>query len=303
MGFDRVTIVGPGLIGGSLGLALKAKKLVNHVVGVGWREASLRAALAVGAIDSWTLDLAKGVKEADWVVLATRVGLVCELGIRAIPAMKSGAILSDVGSTKAEVVAMIGPHVRPDVHFVAMHPLAGSERRGVEAANAALFAGSVCVLTPTPRSNAKSLETVSAVWRALGAQVATMSPAAHDLILAQVSHLPHLTAACLLSAIGDDALPYGAGGLRSATRIAAGDPELWMDIFRSNRRNLLETIERLEKVLEDVRGFLSVGDDAALLAMLKSAQQKRQSLEAGAPEAHTPTALPKAARPRGRKGR
>jgi prephenate dehydrogenase len=280
MPFERVTIVGPGLIGGSLGLALKAKKLVSHVVGVGRREASLRAAQAVGAVDSWTLDLAQGVKDADWVVLATRVGLVCELGIRAIPAMKSGAILSDVGSTKAEIVAMIEAHVCRGVGFVGMHPLAGSERRGVEAANAGLFAGSVCILTPTKHSNAGSLEAVSATWRAVGACVKVMSPAAHDAILAQISHLPHLAAACLLNAIDESALAYAAGGLRSATRIAGSDPELWLDIFRSNRRNLLDSVERLEKVLEDIRGVLSVGDDEALLAMLTRAQEKRQALEA-----------------------
>lgn len=230
-------------------------------------------------MDHWTLDLAEGVKDADWVVLATRVGLVCELGIRAIPLMKNGAILSDVGSTKTEIVAMIEPHVRPGVRFLGMHPLAGSERRGVEAANAALFAGSMCILTPTKRSHVGCVAAVSAVWRALGARVTTMSPAEHDLILAQVSHLPHLAAACLLNAIDGKALAYGAGGLRSATRIAASDPALWLDIFRSNRRNLLDGVERLEKVLEDIRGFLSVGDDEALLAALTKAQKKRQALE------------------------
>jgi prephenate dehydrogenase len=279
MGFERVTIVGPGLIGGSLGLALKAKRLAKHVVGVGRRESSLRAAQAVGAIDSATLDLAEGVKDADWVVLATRVGLITEMGIRAIPLMKSGAVLSDVGSTKGEIVSMIEPHVRGGVHFVGMHPLAGSERKGVEAANAALFAGSVCILTPTQKTNAGCVKTISATWRSLGARVVVMSPAEHDAILAQVSHLPHLVAAALLHSIDEGAIAYAAGGLKSVTRIAAGDPELWQDIFRSNRRNLLASVEQFEKVIEDIRGWLSVGDDEDLLAALKKAQEKRRALE------------------------
>lgn len=282
MEFERVTIIGPGLIGGSLGLALKAGKLVKHVVGVGRREASLRAAQAVGAIDSWTLDVGKGVQDADWVVLATRVGLVCELGARAMTHMKPGSVLSDVGSTKAEIVSALEAQARAvgaSVRFVGAHPLAGSERRGAEAANASLFAGSVCVLTPTARTDRTGLEAVSRVWEKIGARVVMMSPEEHDAVLAQVSHLPHLAASCLLAALDEGALPYAAGGLRSTTRIAAGDPELWLDIFRSNRRHLVKMLERLEKVVEDVRGYLSVGDDAALAAMLKSSQEKRQSLD------------------------
>lgn len=279
VGFDRVTIVGPGLIGGSLGLALKAKGLTRHVTGVGRRETSLRAAQNAGAIDSATLNLVEGVKEADWVVLATRVGLVGEMALRAIPAMKPGAILSDVGSTKAEIVAFIEPHLRRDIHFVGTHPLAGSERRGVDAANAALFAGCICILTPTSNTDPKSLEVVSKIWQAIGARVVKMSPNEHDTVLAHVSHLPHLLAACLINSIPEDVLPFGAGGLRSTTRIAASDPELWLDILQTNRRNLLDALDRFENHLKEIRDWLCVDDHKALLAALTKAQQRRRSLE------------------------
>jgi prephenate dehydrogenase len=278
MRFDSVTIIGVGLIGGSLGLALKKKGAARKVIGVGHRESSMRRALERGAIDESHLHIEDAVADSDWVVLAASVGLIPEHGRRAAARMKSGSILSDVGSTKELICAELEKVARDDLSVIGMHPLAGSERRGIEAARADLFESTVCILTPGARSKPQDVEKVSQIWQALGAKVHMLTPHEHDRLLAGASHLPHVVAAALLNSLPEDCLPFGAGGLRDMTRIASGDPDLWRDICAANRRRIVEAIERFQEEAERFQRALTAEDDELVRNLLNAAKQRRDGL-------------------------
>ena len=277
MQFGTVCIVGPGLIGGSIGLGLKARKLVKTVVGVGHRPSSLECARKMSAIDTGVLQVEDAVKDADIIILATSVNQIVDLAKRIIPLMKSNAILTDVGSTKAYIVEQIAHHVRKDVAFVGAHPIAGSEQRGVEFASKDLFVGATCIITPLD-GQTKESETIAQLWRLLGARVMYLSPQQHDEILSFVSHTPHLIASSLINAIKKEYLDCGASGLRDTTRVASGDPELWVNIFEQNRENMIKSIDRFMVELNGFREDLLNKDNAALLERLKRAKSARDSV-------------------------
>jgi len=279
--FQRVVIVGPGLIGGSLGMALRAGGLARHVVGVGHRRESLDLAVAMGAVDEATLDLPSAVPEADLVVLATSVGKICEQAGVVIPRMKRGALLTDAGSVKGAVCDAVAQaldeHPGADVRFVGGHPLAGSERRGIRAARKDLYQGAACVITPPADTDPEALAKVRAMWEAVGCRVVQVPPDLHDRLLAQISHLPHAVAACLVNAVCDEALGLAAGGFMDTTRVASGDPGLWVDICTANRGALAEA---LRAFAEEVKGFadaLAAGDADALSARLARAKSRRDA--------------------------
>ena len=278
-GFERTTIVGVGLIGGSLGLALRERKLSAEVVGVGYREATLRRAEERGAIDRWTLDLAAGVSGADAVVVCTPVGLVAAKSAAALPAMKPGSILTDVASTKATITSKVEAALREGIAFVPAHPMAGSERRGNESARADLFEGARVILTPTDRTPGAAVAVVRGMWESVGATVETLDIREHDRIVAEISHLPHLVAPAILNAADAASLPYAATGLRDTTRIAASDVGLWLDIFKDNRRNLLAGLRKFGVELAAVREALERSDWSALAEILERARERRRSLE------------------------
>jgi len=275
--FERVAIVGPGLIGGSIGMCLRQRELAGRVVGIGRRERSLQNAMAVGAIDESTLDLREGVAGADLVVLATPVSAFADLTSAAAPALKSGAILTDVASTKGGVVRAISAALsqRPDIVYVPTHPMAGSEQRGALAAQADLFEGAVCIITPLSSAEHEAEAQVVSMWDALGARTVIMTPEEHDHVVARISHVPHLVAAALIDLVTEDQTQLCGGGLRDTTRIASGDPDLWMDICAANRdeirRALTEYIERLQRAAE----WLNSGDLEQLRKMLAHAKDKR----------------------------
>ena len=273
-----MTIVGLGLIGGSLGLALKRRRIAREVVGVSRRASTLRRAKARGAVDWGTTDLARGVRDADVVVLATPVDAILTQGRRAARLMRRGAILTDVGSTKAEIVRALERAVPSGVAFVGAHPLAGSEQRGIEAADPALFDRSLCVVTPTPHTPRAALAAVERLWHAAAGETIRMSPAAHDQALAGGSHLPHLIAYSLALAVDTTALPRGPRSFLDMTRVAKSDPELWDDIFLTNRAAVLAAARRFERALADLRGRLARQDRAGLRRLLARAQAKRRAL-------------------------
>lgn len=277
MQFGTVCIVGPGLIGGSIGLGLKARKLVKTVIGVGHRASSLECARKMHAIDTGALQVEDAVRDADIIILATSVNQIVDLAKRIIPLMKSNAILTDVGSTKAYIVEQITHYVRKDVAFVGAHPIAGSEQRGVEFASKDLFVGATCIITPLS-GQTKESETIAQLWRLLGARVMYLSPQLHDEILSFVSHTPHLVASCLINAIKKEYLDCGASGLRDTTRIASGDPELWVNIFEQNRENMIKSIDRFMVELNGLREDLLKKDNAALLERLRRAKGARDSV-------------------------
>jgi prephenate dehydrogenase len=285
--FERVTIIGVGLIGGSLGLVLRRRGLARRVVGVGHRQASLDRAVEVGAVDAGTLSVAEGVAGAELVVLATPVGRIEAQAAAGAPHLARGAIVTDVASTKGRLVAALDPMIaRAGGRFVGAHPLAGSHERSVDAAREDLFEGATVVVTPTGATDGAALALVEALWCAAGARIIRVSPADHDAVLAFTSHLPHLAAAALALAVGGcgvgksagGAGAFTAGGFKDATRIAASDPALWRDIFLDNRESVLAALDALEAHLADFRAALRRGDGAALEAALTDAKTVRDRL-------------------------
>ena len=276
--WDTVAIVGVGLIGGSIGLALRRRQLARHVIGIGRRAASLRAAKRVGAVTATTLDLAKGAAQAELVVVCTPVGRIVKDVIAAAAASQSGCLITDAGSTKAEIVAALDGRLNGKTHFVGSHPLAGSEKNGPGAASAELFVDRTVVITPTKTTRAADLAGLAAFWTGLGANVVSMSAATHDRILAATSHLPHLAASALAAATSEEDLPWVASGWLDTTRVAAGDAELWRQIFESNRPQLLKALTKYEKTLAALRRAIERGDEKKLTEILLQAKHKRDAV-------------------------
>ena len=279
--WNQVTIIGAGLIGGSLGLALKKFGLAAAVVGVGHRQASLDDALALGAVDRVVLDPAIGVRGSDLVVLATPVSLFRKTLESAGPALAPAAIVIDVGSTKAAVVESMESLMPDGREFVGCHPIAGSERRGIAHARADLFSGAVCVVTPTDRTPADALGRVITTWARVGMTVRILSPGQHDRLLAEVSHLPHIVAASLVKAIGPEAESLAGPGWADTTRVASGDPALWRDILISNAAEVAAAIEKFQDTLAAFRDALRRGDAARLEALLAESKGRRDGRVSG----------------------
>ena len=273
--FRTVAIIGVGLLGGSLGLALRQRKLARRVIGVGRRQSSIDRAMAVGAIEEGTLDIRAGVADAELAVLATPVGTMVDLARQAADAMPRGSLMTDVGSTKSRLVRGIEEVAGDRVRYVGSHPMAGSEKRGVDEASAALFDGALCFVTSTQRTDPRALAAVIELWQALGARVRTVNPGEHDRLVAYTSHLPHVVAAALVNVAMSDSLAVAGAGFRDTTRVASGDPRMWADVCLENRERLLEAIGHLENELRTLRGVLAKGDEDELLAWLESAKAIR----------------------------
>ncbi|MBW2690298.1 MAG: prephenate dehydrogenase/arogenate dehydrogenase family protein [Deltaproteobacteria bacterium] len=281
---DKLAIVGVGLIGGSLALALKEAGAVGHVVGVGRGLANLETALRLGVVDSFTQDLAEGVADADVVFLATPVLALGTVAEQAMPHLKSGAIITDGGSVKQAVIDAIEPHLRDDVHFVPGHPIAGTENSGAEAAFATLYHDRRCILTPTERTAEKPLEVIRQMWQLVGSQVVVMDVDKHDRVLAAISHLPHMVAYALVNAVGaydrydENLLAYSAGGFRDFTRIASSDPTMWRDIAQTNREALLEMMEQFETFFAELKEDVAVGSGERLFEFFRRSKQSRDEI-------------------------
>lgn len=275
--WDKVAILGVGLIGGSVGLALRERGLARRVVGIGRRAASLRMARKVGAVTATTLDLPRGVAGAELVVVATPVRQIVGHVRQAAEHCASGALIIDAGSTKGEIVAELKESFGRGVRFVGSHPLAGSEKAGPAEARSDLFAGRTVVITPSTATTEQDLRETAAFWSALGAVVRSMSPDEHDRELAATSHLPHLAASAIAHATPAECLPLVASGWLDTTRVAAGDAQLWTQIFESNRRHVLAAVGRLQKSLSVLRGALRKGDSEELARLLDEAKRKRDA--------------------------
>jgi prephenate dehydrogenase len=280
--FDRLVIVGPGLIGGSLGLAVREKRLARRIVGVGRRSESLAQAVKLGAVDETSLDLESAAAEADLLVLATGVEMIARHAAAVLPRMRKDAVLTAVGSAKAAICRSIerafsASTAAERVRFVGGHPMAGSERRGIASARADLFRGAVCILTPTPGTDpdGAGLEIVRELWEAVGCRVRETTPEAHDRLIAQISHLPHVVAACLVNAASDEALGLAASGFLDTTRVASGEPALWVEICMANREALLAALAALGQEMNVLARALNSGDARALEALLARAKSRR----------------------------
>jgi prephenate dehydrogenase len=278
MHIHTLTIVGAGLIGGSIGLAVRRRGLAGRIVGVGRQSASLERARQLGAIDEGMLDLAAAVGRAEVAVFCTPVDQIAAQVLAAAPGCAAGTLLTDAGSTKAQIVQTIEGRLPPGVTFVGSHPLAGSEKRSVEHARADLFEGRVTVVTRTVRTDPAALERTCTLWQALGAHVKVMDPAAHDNALALTSHLPHLVAAALAGILPPALYELTASGFRDGTRVAAGDPDLWTAILLQNRSALLEAVGLLQGRLRDFTQALAAQDHPAVDALLGHAKKVRDAL-------------------------
>lgn len=282
MRWQRVAIVGVGLMGGSLGLALKERDLAAQVVGVGRRKRSLTRALRRGACDEITTDIAAGVRKAEMVVVATPVGSALSVIQAAAPVLGPDSVLTDVASTKSHIVRAAESHLgHEQLRFVGGHPLVGSEKKGVQHAQAELYEGATVVLTPVEGTDPGALDQVRQLWRSVGATSTLLSPEEHDTILAQTSHLPHLVASALVNALARGWGRYGGPGFLDSTRVAASDPALWKDIFLSNATEVVRALARFRKQLENLENALAA-EPEALEGLLTRAQRARRSLDAGA---------------------
>ena len=273
---EQVPVVGVGLLGGSVGLALQAIGFAGRRVGVGRRASSLRKAMAVDAVDEVTRDIAKGVAGADLIVLCSPIGRFEPLLRGMAEALKPGAIVTDVGSTKVHVVRIAQRLLPKHVHFVGSHPIAGSEKTGVAFARADLFERALCLVTPTKHTNKAAVQTVRAFWKSLGAHVQSISPADHDRLLARVSHLPHVVATALVHlSLKNDAIDLAGPGFADTTRTASGDPAMWTDILATNRKAMVRNIDQLITELTRLRNRLERDQLQAVCDWLAAGKQAR----------------------------
>ncbi|MEZ0265029.1 MAG: prephenate dehydrogenase [Phycisphaerae bacterium] len=278
MHLKRLSILGVGLLGGSIGLAARSKLSHCHVVGYGHRRETLARAQEIGAIHEVADNLGEAVKDADLVVLCTPVSLFGEVLKGIAGSLKDGAIVTDVGSTKRSVVQSARTLIPPHARFVGSHPMAGSEKRGVEFARTDLFENALCILTPEDAAGPIAVAAVEDFWRLLGMRTCRMTPADHDAALADVSHLPHAVAAALVNMQQPEAMRLSGKGFLDATRIAGGDGGLWRDIFLDNADNLRASIARLRQALDEFEGLIDAREGDQLRAWLDAAAARRDEL-------------------------
>ena len=278
----RLAVIGVGLLGGSVAKAARAQRIAHEVVGIGRDVSRLQAALHDGVIDHATSDLAEGLRDADFVLLAAPVLAIEELLERAWDAMAPDAIVTDVGSSKSAIVRKAEALARRrPLAFVGSHPMAGSEKSGYAVSRADLFQGALVVVTPTEACAPDATKTVTAFWEHCGARVITLDPASHDAAVAAISHLPHLVACALVDGVSratPDALALAARGFKDTTRIAAGDPTMWQEIFLANRAPLVEALAAFRRALEDLERTVERGDADALQAELARIKAVRDRL-------------------------
>lgn len=272
--FNKVAIIGTGLIGGSLALAIKKKGLAGEIIGVSRHKKTLLLAKRIGAIDKGSQDL-KVIQDADLVILATPVSTIIKLAVKISKIIKKECLVTDVGSTKQAIVSKL-ERIFPQ--YVGSHPLAGSEKRGVLNADPRLFKDSLCILTATRNTHKAAQEKIKRLWNNLGAKVISVAPDAHDKILSFVSHLPHLVAFSLIGAVPSNYLKFASTGLKDTTRVAASSSEMWSDIFLSNQKNVLKSIGLFQNNLSLIKSAIQRKDKKLLNKILKEAKEKREAL-------------------------
>jgi prephenate dehydrogenase len=282
--FERMAIIGVGLIGGSLARILREKGEVGEVVGIGRGEANLQRAVELGVIDRYCCDPVAGVAGADLVFLSTPVCTIAPLVGRIAPALAPGCIVTDGGSVKGEIVAACEEIMPQGVHFVGGHPIAGTEHTGVEASFATLYQGRRCIVTPTERTDREALDKVVRMWEIAGSEVVVMDTAKHDRVVAAISHLPHMVAYSLVNAVDgydrldEGILKYSAGGFRDFTRIASSDPVMWRDIALMNRESILEMMDFFSGYFARLRDLVAAGDDEGLRLFFEESKRSRDAI-------------------------
>ncbi|WP_116652711.1 prephenate/arogenate dehydrogenase family protein [Pelagibacterium sediminicola] len=286
---EKLALIGIGLIGSSIARGVRARGLARTIAISTRKKDTLAEAEALGLGDIYTLDAAEAVRNADLVILCTPVGAYEAVMDQIAPALAPGAILSDVGSVKGHVHQALKPKIPQGVHFIPGHPLAGTEHSGPAAGFAELFENRWCVLTPDADADPQAVEKLTAFWQGLGANVETMDPTHHDLVLAITSHVPHLVAYNIVGTVADleahtqsEVIKFSASGFRDFTRIAASDPVMWRDVFLTNRDAVLEMLGRFLEDLSVLQRAVRIGDGPALEDLFTRTRAIRRSIiEAG----------------------
>ncbi|MCF6326227.1 MAG: prephenate/arogenate dehydrogenase family protein [Devosiaceae bacterium] len=283
--FEKMALIGVGLIGSSIAQAARAKNIVGQISVATRRQITLDEAISINIADSYSLSSAEAVRDADLVVLCTPVGASEAIMKEIAGSLKPGAILSDVGSVKGHVQNVIGPLVPKGVHFIPGHPMAGTENSGPLSGFAELFEGRWCILTPTENTDEGALTNLKNFWIALGSQIEIMDANHHDLVVAITSHVPHLVAYNIVGTVDDmetvsksEVIKFSAGGFRDFTRIAASDPVMWRDVFLTNREAVLEMLGRFLEDLSVLQRAVRVGDGDALEELFMRTRDIRRSI-------------------------
>jgi cyclohexadieny/prephenate dehydrogenase len=287
--YDRVALIGLGLIASSMAHAMKEQGLAGHIAGHAKTEATRAAALDIGFCDSVHASAADAVDGADLIVLAVPVGAMADVAAEIGPRLKPGACVTDVGSVKQAVIDAVAPHIPDDVAFVPGHPLAGTEHSGPHAGFAGLFRNRWCLLTPTVQSTPEAVARLRSLWEAMGSNVDTMDAPHHDLVLAVVSHTPHLIAYTMVGVAdhlrrvsNSEVIKYSASGFRDFTRIAASDPTMWRDVFLTNTEATLDVLGRFTEELFVLQRAIRMGDGEQLHAYFTRTRAIRRGIiEAG----------------------
>lgn len=283
MHLGNITLVGVGLLGGSIGLAVQRRGLATRVTGLVRRASAVEECLNLRIATDATRNVATAVRDADWIVLCSPIGQMKSLVGELLPYAKPGVIITDVGSVKASVVDEVEPlAAAAGIQFVGSHPMAGSERTGMAAARADLFDGMVCVVTPTPRTPPEAVRRVAEFWGALGSRVIQLSPDRHDDLVGRSSHLPHVAAAGLANYVLSPVHPTEqgrlcAGGFRDTTRIASGSPEMWRDIAMANRRHLSRVLGVFLEDLTEFQRALDEGNAGLVEEFFANAKRRRDA--------------------------
>ena len=287
--YNKVALIGLGLIAGSIALAMKRAGFSSEIRGHARSRETRDAALSLGLADSVFDTAAEAVKDADLVVLCVPVGIMGHVAAEIAPSLKAGAVLSDVGSVKAKVIEMVSGHIPKDVHFIPAHPIAGTENSGPKAGFAELFDGKWTILTPVGDVVAEEVAKLRNFWEKLGAKVDVMEPERHDLVLSVTSHVPHLIAYTMVGVADDlervtdkEVIEFSTGGFRDFTRIAASDPTMWRDVFLNNKEATLDVLGRFTEELFDLQRAIRRGDGEQLFEHFTRTRAIRRSIiEAG----------------------
>jgi len=281
--FRKITIIGVGLLGGSIGLAARKNRVAKEIAGFVRSQKNISDCEKFGATDFATTDLLAAVSNSDLIILCTPLAQMLPLAKQFLPALKRGAIVTDVGSVKAGIVRELESLVQKSgAHFVGSHPMAGAEKTGVAAARKNLFENAVCVLTPTKKSSAAAVRKLEQFWKLLGARVLKLDAAQHDLLVSRSSHLPHVVAATLANLVLNPASPKTqaklcANGFRDTTRIASGSPEMWRDIALANRKNISRSVDAIVAELKKFQSALKSGEAKALEKIFATAKSRRDN--------------------------
>jgi cyclohexadieny/prephenate dehydrogenase len=283
--FERIAIVGMGLIGSSIARVARDKKLVGHITAIDASAEVIKRVKELGFADATSTKAAKGVENADLVILCVPVGVNGKVAKAMAKGLKAGAIVSDVGSVKAAVIKAVQPHLPDGVHFVPAHPVAGTEHSGPDAGFASLFDGKWCILTPPEGMDSAAVEKIEAFWKAIGSKVEIMTPEHHDLVLAVTSHIPHLIAYNIVGTADDlaavtksEVIKFSAGGFRDFTRIAASDPTMWRDVFLHNREAVLEVLGRFQEDLFSLQRAIRWGEGDKLFDLFTRTRAIRRGI-------------------------